>query len=572
MKKRFKKISFIIFLFALVSGTFYFTPFLFKQEIKPFLNNDHILNFHQKLIQSNKNQIEKDYNLFVSKTTTNEINKLFPLFKSNLFIHSKINHIETQPLFKKYKIQDQNVVLIATPKTNLSNDTLEKELDKIKTHISNKLWISKNSNFKTIKLSTPSKKKYINMTKEQLCGLMFMISFILTLCFYAFPKILKQKKFKKTYKKLSSEAQSISQDNELAPLKNSLLGKVQSICHTTPDIALKNIRTGLTDQSLTKSKILFSPAQQTAILLTCLNKKTLKKIFKRMTDTEIKTIQSLTYSLGQITPEDKKLVLTNFLKQIQNPIQNTYQPLKTNPVLPAQRLYQILKEDKLIKTEKQVWQKLETLKCEKIAHFIEQEYPQTGAIILYHLSDEKAGTVLSLLSSEKSTLILLRLASLKQLTKEKLKIVETGLETYLPGFSKLPLYKGLKKAGRILSLMPQEKKEKLINQLSQKSSKTAQILSKKIICFDDFKNWDKKQIKKLIKKIPTDILLTALQNTNEQIKTVFASHIPLNCWNSFFEKLNKQETTDLKKIDEAQCFVIKQALDLSKKYKGSNTK
>ena len=347
MKKRFKKISFIIFLFALVSGTFYFTPFLFEQEIKPFLNNDHILNFHQKLIQSNKNQIEKDYNLFVSKTTTNEINKLFPLFKSNLFIHSKINHIETQPLFKKYKIQDQNIVLIATPKTNLSNDTLEKELDKIKTHISNKLWISKNSNFKTIKLSTPSKKKYINMTKEQLCGLMFMISFILTLCFYAFPKILKQKKFKKTYKKLSSEAQSISQDNELAPLKNSLLGKVQSICHTTPDIALKNIRAGLTDQSLTKSKILFSPAQQTAILLTCLNKKTLKKIFKRMTDTEIKTIQSLTYSLGQITPEDKKLVLTNFLKKLCNTIVHINQYLILLKISEGKNL-NLLKSAKMI--------------------------------------------------------------------------------------------------------------------------------------------------------------------------------------------------------------------------------
>ena len=392
-----------------------------------------------------------------------------------------------------------------------------------------------------------------------------MISFILTLCFYAFPKIIKQKKFKKTYKKLSSEAQSIVQDEELSPLKNSLLGKVQSICHTTPDIALKNIRTGLTDQSLTKSKILFSPAQQTAILLTCLNGKTLKKIFKRMTDTEIKTIQSLTYSLGQITPEDKKLVLTNFLNQIQNPIQNIYQPLKTNPVLPIQRLYQILKEDKLIKTEKHVWQKLETMENEKIAHFLEQEYPQTGAVILYHLSDEKAGEVLNLINTEKSTLILWRLASLKQLTKEKLKIVETGLELYFGRFSKLSLSKGTQKAGRILSLMPQEKKESLITQLTKKSPKTAQKLTKKIICFDDFKNWNEKQIKKLIKRIPSDILLTALQNTNETTKNVFASHIPLNCWNPFFEKLNKQETNNLKKIDEAQCFVIKQAQELSKK-------
>ena len=572
MKKTLKKLSFIILLFVLVTSTFYFAPTLVHNKTAEPLQNSFILSLYNKAFQQTTPSLEKEYSEFLSKTISEEINKIFPLLHSDLIVRAKISPLEKQSFLTPYEVIKQSFILIVSPAIDLSESEFKAEKEKLQKYIFQKTGydLNKEDYFKIISLPFQKKDKTF-IKKEQLIGLILIVLFIATIFFYIVPKLTRKKKFKKTYKRLSSQTSSL-REKENSEIE-TLLKKVQSLSSKNPTLFLKNIRINLTKEKNKKDQTLFSPAEQTAILLLLLDEKTLKKIFKRMTPTEVKIIQEITISLGHLTNEDKKQALTTFLNQLKEEKTPSYNALKMHPILPIQQIKSILKlEDISLKNEKDVWTQFEQLDETKIASFLENEYPQTSALILYHLKEEKTASILNLLPLEKSSAILWRLANLKHLTKEKLKIVESTTNNYFFGLKKYNFYQGTQKAALILSLIPHLKKEQLINLLETKSAATAKSLLKKIIRFNDIKNLDKKFIKKLIKKIPTDILSIALLEADNETKKALTSHLLPKEWAILMENSNKSPSNDLKRIDEAQCFIIKQAQELMLKQKTKKKK
>lgn len=213
--------------------------------------------------------------------------------------------------------------------------------------------------------------------------------------------------------------------------------------------------------------------------------------------------------------------------------------------------------------KRSIWNQLEEMPVEQIVAYLQKEYPQTIAVVLYHFSDEKAAAVLSQLPSYLMWDVLLRLASLEKLTPHALKSIEQALkETFNAEKKDKKENKAQEKLACILMQMTPSDREKILKMFSEKSPDLEKHLSKKIMRFEDLALWEEHQLKKLIRKISQQDLVFALKGSSEKVKNAFAKNMPIQIWLDLIQQLLKLEDVSLEKIDQAQQRILTQAQHL----------
>ena len=402
-------------------------------------------------------------------------------------------------------------------------------------------------------------KTAIKISIYQYIAILFICCSSLFLFFYIIPKFIRKKHIKNTCQTLSSQILLLNENAKLRNDTNQLIQKLQQIANTTPELILKILRYYSTQSATNQQQSIFSLPQQAGIILDCLNKKSLKKIFKHMSKNEINLFQQLKLSLGTISTEEKFTTLSHFFDTLMEPTSKIEKQHFTENILPSQHVIKILKKENHFKPQSDIWKTLESIPSEKISNYLKTESSQTIAIILYNLSEEKAGEILNQLPKEISITSLIRLTALKSLSKKRIKHIEISLESYFLNITPRIIYYGKEKASSILSLMPTHHKNKLLLEIEKTSPKIAQQLSQQIICFDDLAFWNNTDICTLIKKTPEHILLLALLGANNKTREIFSKNISPNRWGKFLKQLNTPQPERIKDIDEAQYFIIKKA-------------
>lgn len=391
---------------------------------------------------------------------------------------------------------------------------------------------------------------------------------IFVLIVFFISKQLGNIKLKQIYDELFQQADLLCENQNTREELHQFLKKAQQLTNTTPELTLKIIRRYLSMPPSDSEKNLFSPPQQAAIILTCLNARSIKKLFKRFTAKEVTLLHQLISCLGEISNEDKKNALSNFLNEVTAPALNPFDNHPLQPTLPHQQAIQILKNQNLTSYQKDIWKTLNQIPADIIVSYLKTQSPQSIAIILYNLSEEKSAEILNLLPENLSGLTLFRLTALKSLSRTRIKTIETKLENHFLNIQPQIFYYGWQKASAILSLMPSIERKKLISALENHSQKTAEVLSRQIVCFDDFAYWNDSDICYIIKKTPEHILTKALLGANNDTRSIFAKNMHPKQWGNFLKMLNLVQTKKIKEIDQAQFFILKKArILIDKKYK-----
>ena len=407
--------------------------------------------------------------------------------------------------------------------------------------------------------SYTSQKTAFKISFYQYTAISFVCFLSLFLFLYAVPYFIKQQKSKKTHQALSNQILLLNESAKSRREMLLLIEKLQHITKTAPELILKMLRYYSMQSRIDADKNIFSPAQQAGIVISCLDTKSLKRIFKRMQKTEINLFQQLIQSLGYIFIEDKIQVLSKFLDTLTEPANKIENPHFSDNILPYQQAINILKKENIPPSKANIWNKLEQITSEKIAAYLKNESAQSIAIILYNLSDKKSGEILNHLPKDISCSALSRLTALKSLSKKRFKNIEIFLESYFLNITPQAYYHGWEKASSILSLMPPKEKNKLIFALTETNPQITQKLAQHIIYFNDLANWNNNDIQKLIKKTPENVLSTALLGANNKTKEIFLKNITPQHWGAILKQTFSSQSEKIKEIDEAQYFVIKKA-------------
>ncbi len=163
---------------------------------------------------------------------------------------------------------------------------------------------------------------------------------------------------------------------------------------------------------------------------------------------------------------------------------------------------------------------LQRAESDNLLTFIQDEHPQTIALILCHLSHHKASEILCGLAMEKQLEVIKRIANMEQTNPEVIKEVERGLESRLSNM----LMQSMEKAGgvptvsEILNLTDRATEKTIMEGLESDDPDLVEEIRRLMFVFEDIKLVNDKGIQAVLKEVENDELALALKTASDELK------------------------------------------------------
>ncbi|MCW5753485.1 MAG: flagellar motor switch protein FliG [Phycisphaeraceae bacterium] len=164
---------------------------------------------------------------------------------------------------------------------------------------------------------------------------------------------------------------------------------------------------------------------------------------------------------------------------------------------------------------------LQKAESENLLTFIQDEHPQTIALIVSHLQHHKAAEILSGLPVQKQVEVIKRVANMEQTNPEVIREVEKGLESRLANM----LMQSTEKAGgvptvaEILNLADRATEKSILEGLEADDPDLVEQIRRLMFVFEDIKLVNDKGIQAVLKEIDNSELALALKTASEELKS-----------------------------------------------------
>ncbi|GIK51992.1 MAG: flagellar motor switch protein FliG [Planctomycetota bacterium] len=164
---------------------------------------------------------------------------------------------------------------------------------------------------------------------------------------------------------------------------------------------------------------------------------------------------------------------------------------------------------------------LERAEMENLLTFIQDEHPQTIALIMAHLRPEQAAVLLSgLPRGRKQVEVMTRLAKLDQISPEVIHSVEEALRRKLSDVITQQYSKsgGVNMAAKVLTSVKSQVEKGIMELLEEEDPDLAKSIQDNMFVFEDLLRIDDRGVQTLLREVSNDDLALALRTASEELK------------------------------------------------------
>jgi flagellar motor switch protein FliG len=264
--------------------------------------------------------------------------------------------------------------------------------------------------------------------------------------------------------------------------------------------------------------------RKSAILLLSLEQDQAAEILRRLPGEAVEEVSREIASIGQIPLQMRKEVFTEFYNVA---LANSY--LSEGGLEYAKSLLRkSLNEDDASRVIKQVTQQVQTTpfsflqkaESENLLTFIQDEHPQTIALILAHLPSQKASEILVGLPGQKQIEVVKRVANMEQTNPEVIKEVERGLEHRLSDIVSQTFEKagGVDTVAEILNLADRSTEKGIMEGLEAEDPELVEQIRRLMFVFEDILLVNDKGIQSVLKEVDNEELALALKTASQELR------------------------------------------------------
>ncbi len=194
----------------------------------------------------------------------------------------------------------------------------------------------------------------------------------------------------------------------------------------------------------------------------------------------------------------------------------------------------------------------------QLLNFIQNEHPQTIALILAYLETEQASMILSALPPERQVDVAKRLATLDRTTPEVLEEIEGTLEQRLSAFAidDYTMAGGIDSAVEILSQVDRSTERTIIDALEEEDPELAEEIRKRMFVFEDIVGLDDRSIQQIIREVETKDLSLALKTASEDVSDRIMANMSKRAGEMLKEDIEFMGPVRLRDIEEAQQKIV----------------
>lgn len=206
----------------------------------------------------------------------------------------------------------------------------------------------------------------------------------------------------------------------------------------------------------------------------------------------------------------------------------------------------------------------------EIARFVQDEHPQTIALVVVHLTPDQASGVLSQLSPELRSEVIHRIAIMDRITPEVVAEVESILEEKLASVAKKEEYAqtgGIDCVVDILKYVDRGTEKTILEVLQKKDPGIAEEIKNKLFTFEDIMQLEDQGVQLLVQKVDRGKLALALKTAEEEFKEKISKNMSERAQEMLKEDMDYLGPVRLKDVEDAQQEVVKVARQLEEEGK-----
>ena len=194
----------------------------------------------------------------------------------------------------------------------------------------------------------------------------------------------------------------------------------------------------------------------------------------------------------------------------------------------------------------------------QLVNFIQNEHPQTIALILSYLEPAKSGQILSSLSQEKQSEVSKRIATMDRTYPEVIKEVELVLEKKLSNVVTQDYTKagGVGAVVEILNSVDRGTEKYIIENLELTDPELAEEIKKRMFVFEDITNLDSTAIQRFIREIENQELTVALKGATQEVSDLIFSNMSKRMAEMIREDMDFMGPVRLRDVEEAQQNIV----------------
>ncbi|QNK86950.1 flagellar motor switch protein FliG [Sporosarcina sp. resist] len=194
----------------------------------------------------------------------------------------------------------------------------------------------------------------------------------------------------------------------------------------------------------------------------------------------------------------------------------------------------------------------------QILNFIQNEHPQTIALILSYLEAEQAGLILSALPQEMQADIARRIATMDSTSPEVISEIEAVLERKLSSTVTQDHTEtgGVDAVVEVLNGVDRTTEKTILDALEIQDPELAEEIRKRMFVFEDIVTLDNRSIQRIIRDCENEDLILSLKVSSEEVKEVLFRNMSQRMAESFQEEMQVMGPVRLKDVEEAQSRIV----------------
>ena len=189
---------------------------------------------------------------------------------------------------------------------------------------------------------------------------------------------------------------------------------------------------------------------------------------------------------------------------------------------------------------------------------IQNEHPQTIALILSYATPDQAATVISELDPDKQVDVVQRIATMDRTSPEIVKIVESNLANKFSNVFDVELTQlgGVSYAADIMNNMDRTNEKTIFDELNRKDSELSEEIRKKMFVFEDIPILDDMSIQRFLREVDSKDLVYALKGANKEVADVVFKNMSTRSAETVKSDLEYTHNVRLKDVEEAQQRIV----------------
>ena len=306
----------------------------------------------------------------------------------------------------------------------------------------------------------------------------------------------------------------------------------------------------------------FSGKEKAAILLISLGPEKSAEIFKHLNEEEIEELTLQIANMRMVSSDEKKQVIEDFYQ-----LALAQEYISEGGINYAKEILErALGTEKAIDIINRLTSSLHVRPFEfirkadpnQLLNYIQNEHPQTIALILSYLQPNQAAQILASLPAEKQGEVTRRIATMDRTSPDVIKEVEKVLEAKFSNIltQDFTTTGGIQTVVDILNSVDRGTEKAIMEELDIKDAELSEEIRRRMFVFEDIVSLDNRSIQRIIREIDNSQWAIALKGASEEVKKAIFSNMSKRLVEMIKEDIEFMGPVRIRDIEEAQQNIV----------------